>query len=304
MSNIIFGPVRSRRFGTSLGIDLSPGFKQCNYDCLYCELKGAAQMATQQEVIAFEEVQKQIVQALQRYTEIDVITITANGEPTLYPHLKQLVAFLNTLTPKSLILTNSAALSEHKTLQTLLEIDIVKLSLDCADAACHKKLDRPVRGFDFDAMIEAMVAFSKQYRGDLIIEILLVRHINDSRQHLRALNAILRRLENIKRIDIGTVDRPPAYDVKALSYQQLLQAARTFDSDLPVAVVTRGKAGGFKASYSDKQILSTLSKRPLTKEDIEALFDAPSLRRFEQLLLKGLIYPKDAGGVEFFTSSQ
>ncbi len=261
-------------------------------------------MQKQQRAVPLETVKAQILKALESYDDIDVLTVTANGEPTLYPHLKQLVAFLNTLRPKSLILTNSARVQEEQIKNALLGIDIVKLSLDCADAACHKKLDRPVKGFDFEAMIEAMVAFSKLYQGELIIEILLVENINDSSRQLRALNAILRRLENIKRIDIGTVDRPPAYDVKALRYEQLLQAARTFDSDLPVAVVTRGKAGGLKASYSHKQILSTLSKRPLTKEDIEALFDAPSLHRFKELLQEKKIITKDAGGVEFFTSSQ
>ena len=73
----IFGPVPSRRFGKSLGIDLSPEKKQCNYDCLYCELSAAKQVNTIENPPSVDEVVSELKSALKRYPDIDVITLTA-----------------------------------------------------------------------------------------------------------------------------------------------------------------------------------------------------------------------------------
>ena len=83
MSKIVFGPITSRRFGQSLGIDLSPDTKQCNFDCIYCELKGAKPVDKIQDPPSVKEVVASVKEALKKYKDIDVITLTANGEPTL-----------------------------------------------------------------------------------------------------------------------------------------------------------------------------------------------------------------------------
>ncbi|HHD82106.1 MAG TPA: radical SAM protein, partial [Campylobacterales bacterium] len=93
--NVIFGPVNSRRFGKSLGVDLSPSKKQCNFDCLYCELPAAKTMDSYEDVISVEEIVNAVQSALEEHKDIDVLTITANGEPTLYPHLSELMNEIN-----------------------------------------------------------------------------------------------------------------------------------------------------------------------------------------------------------------
>lgn len=89
----IFGPVNSRRFGSSLGIDLSPALKQCNFDCLYCELAPSATTDKQANVVEVATIINELREHLN--DKIDVITITANGEPTLYPYLDELIDALN-----------------------------------------------------------------------------------------------------------------------------------------------------------------------------------------------------------------
>ncbi|MDC0933691.1 radical SAM protein, partial [Arcobacteraceae bacterium] len=74
----------------SLGIDLSPNSKQCNFDCLYCELDYAKTMSKQTEIISVKEIVAQVKTGLQNHQNIDVITFTANGEPSLYPYLSEL----------------------------------------------------------------------------------------------------------------------------------------------------------------------------------------------------------------------
>jgi wyosine [tRNA(Phe)-imidazoG37] synthetase (radical SAM superfamily) len=78
----IFGPVASRRFGMSLGIDLSPDKKRCNFDCIYCELEPAKPVTNYDNPPKVEEIFEELKEAIGKF-EFDVLTITSNGEPTM-----------------------------------------------------------------------------------------------------------------------------------------------------------------------------------------------------------------------------
>ena len=299
--NIIFGPIHSRRFGKSLGVDLSPGKKQCNFDCLYCELDPAKTMDGYDDVVSVEEVVSALKTAIKEHDDIDFITLTANGEPTLYPHLSELIDEINTFkgATKTLILTNAATIDDVKVQDALLKLDEVKLSLDCATQKCLQKLDRSHSGIEVENIKAGMLAFKARYDGPLIIEILIVKTLNDSKEEIEKLNEYLLKLQPT-RIDIGTIDRPPAFDVKPVSYEELLAISHLFDSSLPVYIASRKKAEISASSYSDEEILETLSKRPLTSEDIEALFDEQSQNRVQNLLRKEKIKRVSTNGVEFY----
>ena len=301
MNNIIFGPIYSRRFGKSLGIDLSPGKKQCNFDCLYCELDAAKTMAKQDEVLSVREISDAVKVALQEHKDIDVLTLTANGEPTLYPYLSELIDEINTFKGniKTLILTNAATIDEPKTQEALLKLDEVKLSLDCATQKCLQKLDRSHSGIDVEKIKAGMLEFKAKYDGPLVIEILIVKTLNDTKEEIAKLNEYLLTLQPT-RIDIGTIDRPPAFDVKPVSYEKLLQISHWFDASLPLYIASRKKAQMSASHYSADEILETLSKRPLTGEDIETLFDKESQRCFASLLKEKKIEPVSINGVVFY----
>ena len=131
---IVFGPVSSRRFGTSLGVDLSPAQKCCNFDCVYCELTAAKPVFAAINPPSVEQVMAEVKIALAAHPHIDVITLTANGEPTLYPHLARLARELNLIkgSSKTLILSNGSGALNPQICEALKELDIVKFSLDSA----------------------------------------------------------------------------------------------------------------------------------------------------------------------------
>ena len=299
--NIIFGPIHSRRFGKSLGVDLSPGKKQCNFDCLYCELDPAKTVDSYSDIVTPQEVISAIKSALNRYSDIDFITITANGEPTLYPHLDRVIEDINTFKKniKTLILSNGSTIGNLKIQETLLKFDEVKLSLDCATQRCLKRLDRSHFSIDVENIKEGILKFKDRYKNSLIIEILFVKTLNDTKEEIAKLNEYLLKLQPT-RIDIGTIDRPPAFDVKPVSYEELLHISHLFDSSLPIYIASRKKAKMRTSSYSDKEIIDTLSKRPLTPEDITALFDQNSQKRLQTLLETGKIKKVEASGVLFY----
>ncbi len=301
--NIIFGPVNSRRFGKSLGIDLSPSKKQCNFDCLYCELDPAKTMGAYEDVISVEEIMKALNSSLENYQDIDALTVTANGEPTLYPYLSELMDEINRGKGaiKTLILSNAAKIDDEKTQEALMKFDSVKLSLDCATGRCLKRLDRSHEGIDIEKIKEGMLRFKKKFTNPLIIEILMVKTINDSTEEIEALNEFLLKLKPT-RIDIGTIDRPPAYTVEALTYEELREISLKFDSSLPIYIASRKKVTEKPSRYTKENILETLKKRPLTQEDIDVLFDSKSKEDFQVLVNDRKIDKLDCGGYNFYIS--
>jgi len=303
--NTIFGPVHSRRFGVSLGIDLSPAHKQCNFDCLYCELAPAATVDLQSETPAVAEIITDLKKALQEHDNIDEITLTANGEPTLYPHLKVLIEEIDKVKgeKETLILTNSAALVDPEVFETLLALDQVKLSLDAVSTEIFKKIDRPHEGIDISKLVDAVIHFSEVYRGKLFIEILFVRGLNDTKEEVAKLNVVLHKLKAV-RIDIGTIDRPPAYPVEGISYGELVSIAQQFDADLPINIASRVHAEFSQSHYSADEIINTLDKRPLTPEDIEILFDTESKATLEALVEAKKVEIIERAKLEFYVPSE
>jgi len=283
MINIIFGPIPSRRFGMSLGIDLSPFSKQCNFDCLYCELAYAKTVSKQTEIISVEEIIVQLKTALKKHKNIDVITFTANGEPSLYPHLNQLINDVDKIKGdiKTLILSNGANIYHKDIQQILSKIDIVKLSLDCTSEKCFKKLDRVNSSVDCTKIVDGMVEFRNIYKKQLIIELLFVKTLNDNDTEIEQIYKALKRI-NPNRIDIGTIDRPPAYDVESISYEKLIDIANTFNN-LPVTITHKNKIVN-KQAYNKDEILTLLARRPLTKEDVENIFDENTILELNRLI--------------------
>ena len=298
-NSIIFGPIPSRRFGISLGIDLSPSKKQCNFDCLYCELEGAKTVDKMDTFPSVDEIIKAIKESFKNHPKIDVITITCNGEPTLYPKLSELIDEINKIKgeTKTLILSNGSTIYKKEIFEALLKIDIVKLSLDCVSEKCFKKLDRQNKSVEIEKIVPSMIEFSQKTKKDFVLEILFVKNVNDNEEELNLLyEAII--LINPKRIDIGTIDRPPAYKVNPVSYEFLEDVANKFKG-LNVNIVFKNRPKQI-ISYNKEEILSMINRRPLTIEDIENMFDNQSKIFLEELIRNEEIGLVDNAGIKFY----
>ena len=297
-NNIIFGPINSRRFGMSLGIDLSPSIKQCNFDCLYCELAPMATVDSQTEILEVNVIIDELKTHLNQ--NIDVITLTANGEPTLYPNLSELIDEIDKIknSTQTLILTNSATLIDEKVFNALLKLDQVKLSLDAISSDVFKKIDRPHANINIDEVVKKVKEFSKLYKGKLFIEILFVHGLNDTKEEIQKLNNVLLKI-NCERIDLGTIDRPPAYPVMGISYKELHEASLMFDGSLPIHIASRVHAEPNNSHYDNQEILNTLDKRPLTQDDINLLFDEDTKNRLLVLINEQKVVKKMVGNLEF-----
>lgn len=284
----IFGPVNSRRFGLSLGIDLSPEIKSCNFDCLYCELEKAKPVSKIKSKNIIPEIIKEIEEYLKNNSYPDVITITANGEPTLFLYLKELIDELKKIKKQSklLILSNGSTIYKNEIQQILKDLDIVKISLDAADQKTFEKVNRVYPGIKVSDIVSGLKQFRKIFNGELVIEILVVKNVNDSIENIKNIADALKEI-NPDRVDLGTVDRPPAYRVFPVSDEKLFELGE-YLKDFNLNIITRGKDNiEKKVTLSEEEILETLKRRPYTYEDIKAVFDFNTLQKVSLLLKKG-----------------
>ena len=268
---------------------------------MYCELKGAKTVAFASDTPLVENIIQQLQEALVKHQHIDVITLTANGEPTLYPDLDILVDKINRIkgTHKLLILSNGSTISNPAIQAILSKIDIVKLSLDCVSEKCFKKLDRAHGSIDIDSIIEGMKVFRQSYQGELVIEILVVKGFNDTKAEFEKLNQVLQAI-GPNRIDVGTIDRPPAYGVEAVSMERLIELS-SYLSDLPVHIAYSKHYIAQKRTFTEDEILAMMQRRPQSFEDIHACFDEHSLENLKRLLEDKKVFIKQIAGVSFYT---
>ncbi|EEQ63351.1 radical SAM domain protein [Helicobacter pullorum MIT 98-5489] len=301
--DIIFGPVQSRRFGESLGIDLSPKTKQCNYDCLYCELKGKKAQDSMQEILEIEEILEAIKKGLKQFKNIQSLTITANGEPTLYPYLYELMLRLEDIKGgvQTLLLTNGSLLWDLSVSRACLLFDKVKFSLDAISPEVFKKIDRPTKNISLEQILQGIYQFSADFSGELYAEILFVKNINDNLDEIKKMARFLAPMR-LKRLDISSIDRPPAYKVSPIPQEQLEIFARIFrDFKIPTFLPTRTpNTKKENLNLSQDEILKTLALRPMSKEDIESLWNEESINRLEILHQQGKIKLSKNNEVEFY----
>lgn len=298
----VFGPVNSRRLGRSLGIDLFSE-KICNLNCIYCEV-GAAPASVGQR--AFHTPPQAIIDEINcfcadpgRLAGVDVCTVTAKGEPTLHRGLGQIIAHLSQVSGKPVaVLTNGTTLMRADVRRELAGADIVIPSLDAARVESFCQVDRPGAGIDLEEVIAGLACFSREYRGKLWLEILLVQGCNDSRADLAALVAVLGDLR-LDRIQLNTVVRPPAEPwARPVAREALAAIAEYFQQNLAVPVdlpfppadevpcspgpaVTQPDRPGDEVR---QEIVQMLQRRPCTAADIDRTFHLGGPDKVEQLL--------------------
>ncbi|EAL8960873.1 radical SAM protein [Campylobacter jejuni] len=296
---ILFGPVSSRRFGRSLGIDLSPNKKQCNFDCVYCELDPKKAQEKQDEIISIDKIISEVKVMLEKNVEFDFLTLTANGEPSLYPYLNELILSLRSIAKdkKLLILSNGTAVLDEDKFNALLKLDVVKFSLDSAVAKTFYRIDRALKNIDLEKMIEKMADFRARFNGDLIMEILVVKDLNDNEEEFKALNQALKKIMPL-RVDLSTIDRPPAYAVKKVSEEKLLELSKLIDST-PVLLAKKHYEGE-KLSFNEEELLKMLHLRSQSEIDIEVKFDKQSKTLLNQLIKEKKVKILDLAGVKFY----
>lgn len=300
----IFGPVNSRRLGRSLGIDLL-GKKVCSLNCIYCEIGKASHLTTKrEEYVAVEHIVEELDSFFlspEAEESIDVVTVTANGEPTLHGGLGEILSSVKKFTKRPVIvLTNSTMLHSTEVREALCFADIVMPSLDSARPESFRKVNRPAPGVDVKQIIEALISFTTMFKGEVWLEVLLVAGINDTEADVIALVEAIRQIKP-SRVQLNTVARPPLLEyAKPLSQGKMDAVATHFRSILdgiPVDVLVgvNAQPASVQSRKAEKKnlaedgelvgrITQTLQRRPCTANDIRTIFQIETSEKVTELL--------------------
>lgn len=254
---IIYGPVKSRRLGRSLGINvLGAGRKICTFDCVYCQLRQArdypvvydcrtavcqrncadceftrpfaAEVSTPHEFPDVQTVLAAVEQALDEYTGLDSLTLSGNGEPTVHPHFLGLVEALAAMRDRRCpgtaitVLSNAASLWRPSVRAALRRVDRRVMKLDAGSDDSLRRANRPCPGTSVEEIVEGLEAL-----GDVTVQTLFFtgEHGNAAPGQVEAWYRALVRVRPVA-VQVYSLDRVPADQaVTVVPREQLLRIA-------------------------------------------------------------------------------
>jgi wyosine [tRNA(Phe)-imidazoG37] synthetase (radical SAM superfamily) len=318
--SFVYGPVPSRRLGLSLGINIIPA-KTCTLDCVYCQCGLTTRKTlTRESFFPVKDILVEVRTALRHSpfairqskignleSKIAFLTFSGDGEPTLNKDIGTIIRRLKReFRVPVAVITNSTLLTDPQVRRDLYAADLVVPSLDAADQRNFARVDRCHRDLRVADIIEGLKLFRRGYRGRMWLEIMLVKGINDSVEHVVALRKAAYEIQP-DRVQLNTVVRPPAEkSARPMSRDDLEQIQCLFGPNTDVVYDSKSKVQSRKAKVAgdpDAAIAATVSGRPVTRKDIEeslgirgAMLSA-SLRRLERA---GRIKPVDYWGKTFY----
>ena len=266
----VFGPVPSRRLGFSLGIDIIK-LKTCTYNCIYCQLyQTSVHTIIRQTFFDKQAILADIKEAVNKFDNIDYLTFSGSGEPTLSSDLGWLIKEVKSFTSiPVVVITNSSLLWMPDVREDIRIADVVMPSVDSVDPKIWAEVNRPAIGIEMEKVLEGIKTFCKQFKGKIWLEVMLVNGVNDSLEEIMKTATFVNSLENIDAVQINTVVRPPnEASAKPLTPEQLNDVLKYYK--YPAEIIASFKKGSNKSYIEDKSeaIIDLLTRRPCTPEEM------------------------------------
>ena len=267
----LFGPVNSRRLGSSLGIDIIP-FKTCTQNCIYCECGRTTNLTNlRKEYFPISEIISEIIDWSQKNTKPDFATLAGSGEPTLNTGFGKVIdaahLYINT---KVCVLTNGTLLYDDDVLANIMKADLIIPSLDAADSETYNKINRAYEKNDFARQIYGLERLFSEYKGNIWLEIFIVPGINDTKNSLENFCKLLNKL-NPTKIQLNTAIRPTAETrISTASYEQLHEYAKLFGHNTEIAIPS--SKSNIVNQVSLQAILDIIERRPCSLKELSETF--------------------------------
>ena len=180
--DIVFGPIFSRRLGSSLGVNVLPSKgKLCNFDCIYCECGWNKDGIAERRFPSLDDVkaalEEKMSKAAAEGTPIDSITFSGNGEPTMHPDFPEIIEatircrdrfFPNA---KVSVLSNATLIGRKAVADALRRVDNPILKIDASSDELIRMMNKPVGTYRLEDVVEAMMGFE----GNFILQTMFLR---------------------------------------------------------------------------------------------------------------------------------
>ncbi|OGD13575.1 MAG: hypothetical protein A2V76_06520 [Candidatus Aminicenantes bacterium RBG_16_63_14] len=304
----VYGPVASRRLGFSLGVDIIP-FKTCTLDCIYCQLGSTGKKSLRRASwFPPKDILAQVKAAVDSGQRIDVITFSGSGEPTLSRDIGHLIRAIKRMTRIPVaVLTNGTLLTRKDVRRELGAADIVVPSLDAVPVALFRRVNRPHASLDNGKIVDGLARFREEFRGEIRLEVMLVKGVNDAPIHIEAIKAAAARIRP-DRIELNTVVRPPAeLRAGALSAAELRKIRNQLGPRTEIVTSFAKRKQAPAAGGLERAILATVGRRPQTQQDISVSLGRRRdevLKALSSLLGRGRVRKLVRGGKTYFAKAR
>jgi wyosine [tRNA(Phe)-imidazoG37] synthetase (radical SAM superfamily) len=284
---VVYGPVPSRRLGQSLGVDPVP-HKTCNYNCVYCQLGRTTPITNERrDFFPPREILTQLVEALgaHRPGEIDYVTFTGQGEPTMCASLGWLIRQAKAVTNIPVaVIANGALLVKSDVREELAAADVVIPTLDAADQETFREINRPWPGFLIADIIDGMIAFRDRFAGKLWIEVMLVKDLNDDEPRLLKLRGALAHIRP-DRIQINVPIRPPAETwVEIPDYESVVRATAILGEAAEAVAPYEGSFDLSGFADAGDAALTIICRHPMRERSLRRALDRFAPREVDSTL--------------------
>lgn len=219
----IYGPVPSWRLGRSLGVDLISGEKTCTFDCIYCQLGKTVRHIIKREIIVPTS---EIIKELESLPdlEIDYITLSGMGEPTLAANLGEVIEQIKKrFKNRVAVLTNSSLMHERQVRKELSLADLVVAKLDAPNEKIFRIVNQPTNGINLNMIVEGIRRFHDEYPGKLALQIMFVPQ---NMEYADDLAALAKEIDPVE-VEVNTPLRP--CPVKLLPPEELSKIKSLFE---------------------------------------------------------------------------
>jgi len=270
---LFYGPVLSRRFGYSLGIDLVY-LKVCVYDCVYCQLGSTTNKTVERKKyvdIDFKDFETELKKRIKNCSYLDYITFSGSGEPTLNSDIGKLIDIIkkNSDIPV-LVLTSGGTLVFDGVVDDIKRADLIKVSLDAPDNRLLGKINRPCKEVSFNRNILGLKKLLDDFSGDIWLEIMILEGINDDLDSAYMFKHIIEDLgEGIKKIHLNTAIRYSGENYLKLPDRGRLEKIKDIlGSKAQIIEKVIYKKYNRELVKIEEEIIELLKRRPVSINDI------------------------------------
>lgn len=275
-NKIVFGPVPSRRLGRSLGINNIPP-KICTYSCIYCQIGRTSNMTSERTIFyqseyIFESVKSKVKDTSHKGGVIDYLTFVPDGEPTLDKNIGKEIDLLQSLGLKVAIITNSSLLGLDDVREDLYKADLVSVKVDSIDPDIWKKINRPHKSLELEKIKSGLIEFSKNFKGILFTETMLIRDYNDKPLELINTASFIKRI-NPQKSFISVPIRPPAEKSVDIPAEETINLAyQIFNENNLETELLMGYEGNdfFYSGNIEEELLSIVSVHPMREDALDS----------------------------------
>jgi wyosine [tRNA(Phe)-imidazoG37] synthetase (radical SAM superfamily) len=268
----LFGPVPSRRFGRSLGVDLTPR-KTCTLDCVFCQLgRTTHKTLTRKEHVPVDAVLAELGTWIKENGKADYITLSGSGEPTLHSGFGEVLQFIRSHSSiPAVLLTNGTLLHLPEVQDAASYADIVKVSLSAWDQASFGWVNRPHPELSFDRMIEGQKAFRARFKGQMWLEVFLVAGMNSLPSDVAKIAGLVKAIRP-DRIHLNTAVRPPSEDFAMPVPRERLESLIPLFYPKAEVIAEFEAKQRVEIQAAQEEIYSMLQRRPCTAQEIAETF--------------------------------